>query len=105
MTPSQPDPGRRAATRLSVRGVVQGVGFRPFVYSLAQRHALTGWVRNTSARVEILAEGAPAGVDACERTVAEPEGAARPRRAHRSLGSLRRKPVTTLEPQVDPFGS
>ena len=76
MSPSQSDSGGRAATRLSVRGVVQGVGFRPFIYSLAQRHALTGWVRNTSARVEILAEGAPAGVDACERTVAEPEGAA-----------------------------
>jgi acylphosphatase len=104
MSPSQSDRGGRAAVRLSVRGVMQGVGFRPFVYSLAQRHALTGCVRNTSAGVEILAEGAPAGVDACERTVAEPEGA-RPRRAHRSLGSLRRKPVTTLEPQVDPFGS
>ena len=64
MTPSQPDPGRRAATRLSVRGVVQGVGFRPFVYSLAQRHALTGWVRNTSAGVEILVEGAAADVEA-----------------------------------------
>jgi len=92
MTPSQSDPGGRAAARLSVRGVVQGVGFRPFVYSLAQRHALTGWVRNTSAGVEILAEGAPADVEAFalalpreapprshvagyERTGAEPEGA------------------------------
>jgi len=92
MALSQPDPGARAAARLSVRGVVQGVGFRPFVYSLAQRHALTGWVRNTSAGVEILAEGTPADVDAfvealpreapprshiaaCERTVAAPEGA------------------------------
>ncbi|MEI6450139.1 MAG: carbamoyltransferase HypF, partial [Actinomycetes bacterium] len=54
----------RAAARLSVRGVVQGVGFRPFVYSLALRHALSGWVRNTSAGVEILVEGAPADVEA-----------------------------------------
>jgi len=92
MTPSQPDPGGRAAVRLSVRGVVQGVGFRPFVYSLAQRHALSGWVRNTSAGVEILVEGAPADVEtfalalpreapprshiaALERTRAEPQGA------------------------------
>jgi hydrogenase maturation protein HypF len=36
-----------------VRGIVQGVGFRPFVYQLAARHGLTGWVRNTDARVEI----------------------------------------------------
>ena len=64
MTPSPPDPGGRAAARLSVRGVVQGVGFRPFVYSLALRHALNGWVRNTSAGVEILVEGAPADVEA-----------------------------------------
>ena len=64
MSPTRPDPGGRAAARLSVRGVVQGVGFRPFVYSLAQRHALSGWVRNTSAGVEILAEGAAADVDA-----------------------------------------
>ena len=37
--------------------MVQGVGFRPFVYSLAQRHGLAGWVRNTSAGVEIHVEG------------------------------------------------
>ncbi len=43
--------------RISVRGVVQGVGFRPFVYRLAQEHGLRGWVRNTSGSVEIEAEG------------------------------------------------
>ncbi len=46
-----------------VRGVVQGVGFRPYVYALARRHGVDGWVRNTSAGVEILAEGAGADVD------------------------------------------
>ena len=50
------------AVRISVRGVVQGVGFRPFVYSLAARRGVRGWVRNTSAGVEVLAEGAPADV-------------------------------------------
>jgi len=40
-----------------VRGVVQGVGFRPFVYRLAQEHNLKGWVRNTSGDVEIEVEG------------------------------------------------
>src|SRR3972149_3429229 len=43
--------------RISVRGVVQGVGFRPFVYQLAARHNLRGWVCNTSEDVRIEAEG------------------------------------------------
>jgi hydrogenase maturation protein HypF len=43
--------------RVSVRGVVQGVGFRPFVYRLAQEYSLKGWVRNTSGSVEIEVEG------------------------------------------------
>jgi len=40
-----------------VRGVVQGVGFRPFVYRLAHEHGLKGWVRNTSGSVDIEVEG------------------------------------------------
>ncbi|OGN99940.1 MAG: carbamoyltransferase HypF [Chloroflexi bacterium RBG_13_51_52] len=44
-------------SRISVRGVVQGVGFRPFVYQLAIRHNLHGWVCNTSEDVKIEAEG------------------------------------------------
>jgi hydrogenase maturation protein HypF len=43
--------------RLSITGVVQGVGFRPTVYTLARRNGLTGWVRNTSGGVEIYLEG------------------------------------------------
>jgi hydrogenase maturation protein HypF len=43
--------------RITVRGVVQGVGFRPFVYRLAHEHALKGWVRNTSGSVDIEVEG------------------------------------------------
>jgi hydrogenase maturation protein HypF len=55
------------AERLLAGGVVQGVGFRPFVYGLAQRFGLTGWVRNTSAGVEIHIEGAAITVAAfCE---------------------------------------
>ena len=46
------------ARRYEVRGVVQGVGFRPFVWRLAARHALAGSVRNASGVVEIHAEGA-----------------------------------------------
>jgi hydrogenase maturation protein HypF len=41
---------------LRIRGVVQGVGFRPFVFRLAQAHGITGWVRNGAEGVEIHAE-------------------------------------------------
>ena len=37
--------------KIQVTGLVQGVGFRPFVYRLACRHNLAGWVRNTSRGV------------------------------------------------------
>lgn len=43
--------------RLSIEGLVQGVGFRPFVFVLAERYALCGWVRNTSRGVELEIEG------------------------------------------------
>ena len=42
---------------LQVRGIVQGVGFRPFVYRVAHRHGLTGWVRNRPDGVEIQVQG------------------------------------------------
>ncbi|NIN72675.1 MAG: carbamoyltransferase HypF [Gemmatimonadetes bacterium] len=42
---------------LRVRGLVQGVGFRPFVFQLAERHGLVGWVRNTNSQVEIEVNG------------------------------------------------
>ncbi len=42
---------------IHITGVVQGVGFRPFVYGLAIRLGLTGWVRNTSAGVDIELDG------------------------------------------------
>jgi len=44
--------------KIGVRGVVQGVGFRPFVYQLALRHKLKGWVCNTSEDVKVDVEGA-----------------------------------------------
>lgn len=43
--------------RIHVKGIVQGVGFRPFVYALAQELSITGWVRNTSAGVDIELDG------------------------------------------------
>ncbi len=44
--------------RIRVSGVVQGVGFRPFVWRLARELELTGWVRNDAHGVEIEARGA-----------------------------------------------
>lgn len=49
--------------RVHVTGVVQGVGFRPFVYTLAKRLALTGWVLNNSQGVDIEIEGPSADLD------------------------------------------
>ncbi len=45
------------ACRVRVRGVVQGVGFRPFLHRLALRHRLAGWVRNSAGEVTVLLEG------------------------------------------------
>lgn len=47
-----------------VTGVVQGVGFRPFVWRLAHRHNLAGWVENTPAGVAIDVQGEASAVDA-----------------------------------------
>ncbi|MDD2735623.1 MAG: carbamoyltransferase HypF [Desulfuromonadaceae bacterium] len=44
----------------TIQGIVQGVGFRPFVYRLAYELSLSGWVRNTPAGVELEVQG---GVD------------------------------------------
>ena len=87
--------GRKGLTVIAqcirVTGVVQGVGFRPFVWRLAQDLGLRGWVRNDAQGVDILAEGSPenlnlllrriradapplARVDAVEARMTEPTG-------------------------------
>jgi hydrogenase maturation protein HypF len=55
---SGPLPQLRGRLRIRVRGRVQGVGYRPFVYALAQRYALTGFVLNDGGGVLIEAQGA-----------------------------------------------
>ena len=50
--------------RITIRGAVQGVGFRPFVFGLAKELGLTGWVRNTLGGVSIEAEGTAAQLEA-----------------------------------------
>jgi hydrogenase maturation protein HypF len=50
--------------RITIQGIVQGVGFRPFVYGLAQRWGLTGFVLNDSSGVTIEVEGLVSALDA-----------------------------------------
>jgi hydrogenase maturation protein HypF len=51
--------GAARGLKIFVRGIVQGVGFRPFVFNLAENLQLTGWVKNTSSGVEIAVSGQP----------------------------------------------
>src|SRR3990172_7945099 len=51
------------AKHISVTGVVQGVGFRPFIYGLATRLNLQGWVCNTSGGVEIEVQGQKSNIE------------------------------------------
>ncbi|MEA3337866.1 MAG: carbamoyltransferase HypF [Chloroflexota bacterium] len=53
--------------RLTVTGVVQGVGFRPFVFGLASQYDLAGLVGNNSQGVFIEIQGAPASLDTFEQ--------------------------------------
>ena len=48
---------QQSARQITLSGVVQGVGFRPFVYRHALRHKLQGWVLNSSGRVETHIQG------------------------------------------------
>ncbi|HET7011441.1 MAG TPA: carbamoyltransferase HypF [Anaerolineales bacterium] len=64
-----------SAKLVHVTGVVQGVGFRPFVYNLAERLGLSGWVRNTSSGVDIEVRGPEEEVQrflSCLRSEAPP---------------------------------
>lgn len=45
--------------KVEIQGIVQGVGFRPFIYKLARQNKLFGYVSNTSKHVDIEIEGVP----------------------------------------------
>lgn len=57
---------QRERRRIEVRGIVQGVGFRPFVWRLAHQLDLAGFVRNASSGVVIEVEGKPDALDRFE---------------------------------------
>jgi hydrogenase maturation protein HypF len=67
--------GPRAARLIRLRGHVQGVGFRPFVYRLALQYGLAGHVQNRLGEVEVMAIGNP---DVIERFMADLVGQAPP---------------------------
>jgi len=57
------------ARRFLVRGIVQGVGFRPFIARLAEAHELSGWVLNAHHGVEIHIEGRGKAIGAFARAL------------------------------------
>ena len=58
--------------RIYYQGSVQGVGFRFTTHRMANRHRLTGYVRNLpDGTVEMLAQGRPGDIDDCIRDVKE----------------------------------
>lgn len=59
------------ALSLHVTGIVQGVGFRPFVYNLARELGLDGWVLNSSGGVFCLVQGDAEAVDSFPRLLRE----------------------------------
>ncbi|KKM09617.1 hydrogenase maturation protein HypF [Clostridiales bacterium PH28_bin88] len=77
---------QRIRYRLSLRGTVQGVGFRPFVYRLAGERGLTGWVENSSGGLVVEVEGEePAVEDFSRELVSRPPGLARVEEVRREL--------------------
>ena len=66
--PRWPEPGARRVHILAA-GIVQGVGFRPFLHRLAARLGLGGWARNTPAGVEMELEGPPDAIEAFIRAL------------------------------------
>src|SRR5579872_2424581 len=55
--------GAISRRQIRIRGIVQGVGFRPFVYNLANGLGLSGYVLNSSAGVTIEVEGGGSELD------------------------------------------
>ncbi len=81
------------ARRLQVNGIVQGVGFRPFVYQLANQYKLKGYIANTSSGVTIHVEGTPKDVKFFTKDLA----AKGPPLAHLTRVSLHDEPLNNYK--------
>ena len=57
------------AERLEINGVVQGVGFRPFLFGLAKTHGLLGQVSNTAGGLDLFIQGPPGAIEAFTRDI------------------------------------
>ena len=88
--------GRHTAEYIRVRGMVQGVGFRPMVWRLARAHGLRGWVSNDGQGVIILACGPMAALDGFAADLPHQS----PPLAH--IESIERAPHAKL-PEIDDF--
>jgi len=64
-------PAESGGLRIVLSGHVQGVGFRPFVYRLAQKHGLTGRVQNRLGEVEIVAFGQTSSLQRFEQDLVD----------------------------------
>jgi len=67
----------RIAKKIEIKGLVQGVGFRPFIYRLASQFWLTGTVENNNTGVQVVVEGLEKNILSFEKTLPEsiPEAA------------------------------
>jgi len=88
--------------RILVRGTVQGVGFRPFVWRLAREHRLPGWVRNSGSDVLIQVRGPTQAIDSFVAKLQHPP---LPRAVVASIQSERASsiPESTSEPTREEF--
>jgi len=85
------------AQRWNIGGCVQGVGYRPYIYRLAQSFQLTGWVRNNAGVVEIHAEGAPECLEAFAQALfSRPPPTAQAHLLARRSAPLESRPAFTI---------
>ena len=87
--------GEQVAELIRVRGLVQGVGFRPTVWRLARRHGLRGWVGNDGEGVIACVCGAaPAVAEFARQIVSGSPPLAR-------IDQIERQPAPLLPPEAD----
>lgn len=104
--PCVSQPVAEESVLLHVTGVVQGVGFRPFVHRLAVRRALRGWVRNQASDVLIALEGARHDVAAFVAALrAEAPPLARIDAIHETRRALQGLERFSIVPSAEPAAS